>query len=112
MLLRGYDEVVMRNTGSVHPITLALLAMLAALASTPSQARRHDADKLADAARVLDAFATDEQHGIPVQILEEARGIVVIPGMFRGGIMIGGAAHVGSVGSTVCMRSETSWRAL
>src|SRR3954447_20360850 len=29
-----------------------------------------------------------------------------------GGMRIGGAAHVGSVGSTVCRRSETSWRAL
>src|SRR3954466_1424505 len=29
-----------------------------------------------------------------------------------GGIMNGGAAHVGRVGTTVCMRSETSWRAL
>src|SRR3954452_19578167 len=29
-----------------------------------------------------------------------------------GGIRNGGAAHVGSVGRTVCMRSETSWRAL
>jgi lipid-binding SYLF domain-containing protein len=91
MLLRGYDEVVMRTTRSIRSITFALLAMLAALASTQAQARRHDdADKLADAARVLEVFATDEQHGIPVQILEEARGIVVIPGLFRGGIMIGG----------------------
>jgi len=90
MLLRSYDEVVMRNTGSVRPITFALLALLAGLASTQAQARRHDDDKLADAARVLEVFATDEQHGIPVQILEEARGIIVIPGLFRGGIMIGG----------------------
>jgi lipid-binding SYLF domain-containing protein len=81
----------MRRTGSLRSATFALLATLAALASTQVQARRHDdADKLADAARVIEVFATDEQHGIPVQILEEARGIVVIPGMFRGGILIGG----------------------
>ncbi len=80
----------MRNTRSVRSIAFGLL-VLAALASTQAQARRHDdADKLADAARVLEVFATDEQHGIPVQILEEARGIVVIPGLFRGGILIGG----------------------
>jgi len=81
----------MRKFAPTRSITFALLAMVAALASTQAQARRHDdADKLADAARVLEVFTTDEQHGIPVQILEEARGIVVIPGMFRGGIMIGG----------------------
>jgi len=81
----------MHQTGSVRSVTFALLAALAALASTQAQARRHgDADKLADAAHVLEVFATDEQHGIPVQILEEARGIVVIPGLFRGGILIGG----------------------
>jgi len=78
----------MRTT--VSSIVIAL-ATLAALLAPEAQARRHDdADKLADAARVLEVFATDEQHGIPVQILEEARGIVVIPGLFRGGILIGG----------------------
>jgi lipid-binding SYLF domain-containing protein len=91
MLLRIHDEGVMRNTDSVRSIALTLSMMLAALAATDAQARRHnDADKLADAAHVLDVFATDEQHGIPVQLLERARGIVVIPGLFRGGIMIGG----------------------
>ena len=80
----------MRNSASVRSLALALAATLA-LGATAAQARRHDdADKLADAARVLEVFATDEQHGIPVQILEQARGIVVIPGLFRGGFMIGG----------------------
>ena len=81
----------MRNTVSVSSIVVVVLATLATLIAPAAQARRKDdADKLADAARVLDVFVTDEQHGIPVQILEEARGIVVVPGLFRGGILIGG----------------------
>jgi lipid-binding SYLF domain-containing protein len=91
MLLRSHDEVVMRQTVSVHSLAVALLATLTVLATSEAQARRHnDEEKLADAAHVLEVFATDEQHGIPVQILEQARGIVVIPGLFRGGFMIGG----------------------
>jgi lipid-binding SYLF domain-containing protein len=78
----------MRRT--VSSIVIALATLAALLAPEAQARRRDDADKLADAARVLEVFATDEQHGIPVQILEEARGIVVIPGLFRGGILIGG----------------------
>lgn len=81
----------MRNTVSISSIAVALLATLAVLFTPNAHARRKDdADKLADAARVLQVFATDEEHGIPVQILEQAHGIVVIPGLFRGGFVIGG----------------------
>jgi len=81
----------MPQTGFSRPFLIALTGVLAALTAGAAQARRHDdADKLADAAHVLEVFATDEEHGIPVQLLERARGIVVIPGMFRGGFVIGG----------------------
>jgi lipid-binding SYLF domain-containing protein len=91
MLFRRNDEVVMPHTGSHRSSALVFVAMLATLAAGSAHARRHDdADKLADAARVLEVFATDEEHGIPVQLLERARGIVVIPGLFRGGFVIGG----------------------
>ncbi len=91
MPLGGYDEVGMRNVVPFRSTALALLAILAAFATTEAQARRHnDVEKLADAAHVLDVFTTDEQHGIPVQVLEQARGILVVPGLFRGGFVIGG----------------------
>ncbi|HVY65206.1 MAG TPA: lipid-binding SYLF domain-containing protein [Gammaproteobacteria bacterium] len=81
----------MHNVGSLRSTAVALLAALAVLATTEAQARRHnDVEKLADAAHVLDVFTTDEQHGIPVQILEQARGILVVPNLFRGGFVIGG----------------------
>lgn len=81
----------MRNAVSSSSFAVAFLATLAVLFTPSAQARRKDdAEKLADAARVLQVFATDDEHGIPVQILEQAHGIVVIPGLFRGGFVIGG----------------------
>ncbi len=81
----------MHNHRSARSIALALLAVLAAVATTQAEARRRtDEDRLAEAAHVLDAFATDEQHGIPVQVLQQAHGIVVIPNLIRGGFVIGG----------------------
>lgn len=91
MLLRSHDEVVMPQIASYRSFAIALAAMLATVATGAAHARRHDdVDKLADAAHVLEVFATDDEHGIPVQLLERARGIVVIPGLFRGGFVIGG----------------------
>lgn len=97
----------MRNTASVGSIAVALLAVLSMSLPPPAHARRRDdADKLAEAAHVLEVFATDEQHGIPVQILEQAHGIVVIPGLFRGGFVIGGRRGRG----VIAIRSPSgSW---
>jgi lipid-binding SYLF domain-containing protein len=86
----GKDEDIMRNFRPIRSATLGLLAVLAATVASQADARRNDEDRLVEAAHVLDVFATDEDHGIPVQVLEQARGILVIPNLFRGGFVIGG----------------------
>ena len=80
----------MRQTQSARSTLLALLAVLGVLALGPAAAQRNDTDKFVDAAKVLELFTTDEEHGIPTDILQRARGIAVIPNLIRGGFFFGG----------------------
>jgi lipid-binding SYLF domain-containing protein len=75
------------------PARSALLTMLAAAAVWllgPAQAQRGDNQRFVEAAKVLELFTTDEEHGIPTDILQRARGIAVIPNLIRGGFVFGG----------------------
>ena len=49
-----------------------------------------DNEKLARAGAVLHTFTANEEEGIPRDLLQRARGIAVIPSVFRGGFLIGG----------------------
>jgi lipid-binding SYLF domain-containing protein len=49
-----------------------------------------DNEKLVRAGGVLHTFTTNDAESIPRELLERARGIAVIPGMIRGGFLIGG----------------------
>ena len=71
----------------------ALLTTLAAAAVAllgPAEAQRNDNQRFVEAAKVLELFTTDEEHGIPADILQRARGIAVIPNLIRGGFVFGG----------------------
>jgi lipid-binding SYLF domain-containing protein len=75
-----------------HPARTAVLVLLAALGLVSledAQAQR-DNERFVDAAKVLELFTTDEEHGIPADILQRARGIAVIPNLIRGGFVFGG----------------------
>ena len=79
----------------IHSTRSALLVSLAALAvlllpQAPAQAQRGDNERFVEAAKVLELFTTDEEHGIPTDILQRARGIAVIPNLIRGGFVFGG----------------------
>jgi lipid-binding SYLF domain-containing protein len=77
---------------TLHYVRSALLTVAAAagvLLLAPVVAQRDDA-RFVDAAKVLELFTTDEQHGIPADILQRARGIAVIPNLIRGGFLFGG----------------------
>jgi lipid-binding SYLF domain-containing protein len=78
----------MRSTHSARSWVLAALA--AALTMLPATAQRNDNEKFVDAAKVLELFTTDDEHGIPADILQRARGIAVIPNLIRGGLLFGG----------------------
>ena len=71
------------------PWLIAPLIASAALAA-PAAGQRNDAERFVDAAKVLEIFTTDEEHGIPADILQRARGIAVIPKVIRGGFIFGG----------------------
>ena len=79
----------MRTIRSVRSALLTTAAALFVLLLAPAQAQR-DTDRFVDAAKVLELFTTNEEHGIPADILQKARGIAVIPNMLRGGFLFGG----------------------
>jgi lipid-binding SYLF domain-containing protein len=70
--------------------TLAAVAAISALCGTCALAAGDDDAKFVDAAKVIEIFTTNEEQGIPADILQRARGIAVIPGLFRGGFIFGG----------------------
>ena len=73
----------------IRSTLLTIAAALLVLLLAPAEAQR-DADRFVDAAKVLELFTTDEEHGIPADILQKARGIAVIPNLIRGGFLFGG----------------------
>jgi lipid-binding SYLF domain-containing protein len=76
-----------------HParsVLLVLLATLGVVSLEDAQAQRNDHERFVAAAKVLELFTTDEEHGIPTDILQRARGIAVIPNLIRGGFVFGG----------------------
>ena len=74
---------------SVRRALLSSAAALFVLLLAPAEAQR-DAERFVDSAKVLELFTTDEEHGIPTDILQRARGIAVIPNLIRGGFLFGG----------------------
>lgn len=74
----------------VRLTSLACVAIVGTFAAGHATAQRSDGVKLAQAANVLEIFTSDEAHGIPADILQRARGIVVIPNLIRGGFFFGG----------------------
>jgi lipid-binding SYLF domain-containing protein len=80
----------MRTTQSARSALLASVAALGVLSLGSASAQRNDNERFVDAAKVLELFTTDEEHGIPTDILQRARGIAVIPNLIRGGFVFGG----------------------
>jgi lipid-binding SYLF domain-containing protein len=70
--------------------TLLISTALVSLAALPAAAQSDNDEKLTRAAEVLQAFTADEDKAIPADLLERARGVIVIPGLIRGGFFIGG----------------------
>ena len=79
----------MRIIRHARSALLTSAAGLFALLLAPAEAQR-DTERFVDAAKVVELFTTDEQHGIPADILQRARGIAVIPNLIRGGLVFGG----------------------
>jgi len=73
-----------RHTGTIIAVLLASLLPAAAESQSTAESR------ISTASRVLHSFTADETTAIPAELLERARGIAVIPGLFRGGFILGG----------------------
>jgi lipid-binding SYLF domain-containing protein len=88
----GYavHESIMRKIPSARSALLTLLAVFGTLAVGAAAAQRNESEKFVDAAKVLELFTTDDEQGIPADILQRARGIAVIPNLIRGGFVFGG----------------------
>jgi lipid-binding SYLF domain-containing protein len=71
-------------------VLIAAAAAAALLGPTRGHAQTPDAAKVAEASAVLQAFTSDEDQGIPTELLQRAHGIAVIPNVIRGGFFVGG----------------------
>jgi lipid-binding SYLF domain-containing protein len=60
-------------------------------------------EKLADATTVLEAMTADEVNAIPIELLQRARAIAIVPNVIRGGLVFFGARRGRGV---LIMRTE------
>lgn len=89
MFRRMFDMMLaMFRFATVAAIPLSVAALV--LTAGPVAAQSEPDTRLADAADVLAAFTADDDNAIPTDLLTRAHGIAVIPGMIRGGFLLGG----------------------
>jgi len=88
--------------------TLALLgaALLFNFAATGAHADRKTDERLVDARQVFETFVDIKEQAIPTWLLERAYGIVVIPRVIKGALIIGGR---GGRGVFAVRRPNGSW---
>lgn len=87
---------------------LALAGLLLLLGATPLQVRadtRTD-ERLANARQVFEEFVNIQEQGIPTWLLERAYGIVVVPDVIKGALVIGGR---GGRGVLAVRNPDGSW---
>lgn len=75
--------------GRAAPVGAAVIAAAASLVVAPPARADTDHERVGAAASVLHAFTSDEQGGIPADLLSRARGVAVIPNVIRGGFLLG-----------------------
>jgi len=81
----------------VSTVSIAGFLALAAgwLAAGNAAAQSADDVRLAQAEKVLHDFTADEKGGIPIDLLQRAHGVVVIPNLIHGGFFVGGRRERG-----------------
>jgi SH3 domain-containing YSC84-like protein 1 len=87
-------------------LVLFSLGLLGSLAWAGS-AREDSAERLQNAANVLNEIMSAPDKGIPEEVLDSAKCVLVIPHLVKGGFIIGGK-HGRGVGSC---RTNTGWSA-
>ena len=66
------------------------MSALTAAHAQEAQSQTPEAAQLSDATRLVEAFRADPATAIPDELFARARGIAVLPGVIRGGFVIGG----------------------
>jgi lipid-binding SYLF domain-containing protein len=69
---------------------ISALASIGLLAPIVAQAQSSPAAKLADAGQVMRGLSAEASASIPADLLRQARAVAVLPGVIRGGLLIGG----------------------
>jgi lipid-binding SYLF domain-containing protein len=68
---------------------LPILALAPLFTATPLAAQPAPERQLIEAAEVIREFTADDANAIPAELLQRARGIAVVPDLFRGGFILG-----------------------
>ena len=90
-------------------LALLLLSLVGLLGSVawPSSAREDSAERLQNAAYVLNEIMSAPDKGIPEEVLDSAKCVLIVPHLVKGGFIIGGK-HGRGVGTC---RTNTGWSA-
>ena len=89
--------------------TLALTVSLFSLASGLLLADKATDERLAEAAKAFGEIMSVPDKGIPDSVLNKAECVVVVPGMKKGGFIVGGSYGRGSVSCRT--KDKTGWGA-
>jgi lipid-binding SYLF domain-containing protein len=88
---------------------LFLTALLLSLSSGPLLADKETDERLANAAKAFDEIMAVPDKGIPEGILGKAECVVIVPGMKKGGFIVGGSFGRGAV--TCRGKDKAGWGA-
>jgi lipid-binding SYLF domain-containing protein len=86
-----------------------LIALLLSLPSGPLLADKETDERLANAARAFEEIMSAPDKGIPGGVLNKAECVVVVPGMKKGGFIIGGSFGRGAISCRD--KGKTGWGA-
>jgi SH3 domain-containing YSC84-like protein 1 len=70
-------------------LLVATLAIAGFLLQTPPARAGDEANVMADATRTLEQLAADPSSGVPRELLRQSEGVVLIPNMINGGLVLG-----------------------
>lgn len=88
---------------------LCLVMVCAGLWAVPLLADEKISERLAESAKVFEEIMTAPDKGIPGDLLDKADCVVIIPGMKKGGFIVGGRYGRGAV---ICRnKAQTAWQA-
>jgi lipid-binding SYLF domain-containing protein len=79
----------MNTVGASGPSRLANLLFALVFCSATAVAQPSPDEQLVDATELIRALTDGSENSIPLELLQRARGIAVVPNVFRGGFILG-----------------------